>query len=373
MRTDAPYDEVTATAIFDRLPRVQQGASFRLSDRDLVIHAPGFEDRTMAITDMVVAAHGARGILLDYHPANSANRLGDVRTALQSKGVSISPDDVVMYDRFAPSDFEARLARQIAASGARRVLIDISTMSKLAILLVLEVCRRANLHIVLLYAEAERYRPTQDEFSNARIANEIHQPSLQVFTGVHGVVRVDSLASVAMQGQPTAAIVFMSFNDILTQVLLNTVFPGRLFLINSRPPVHSWREAATAWIHAQVRAEWEEDNPLSPDSHSMPARVTSTLDYRESVQLLLELYWGLSANHRVLLAPSGSKMQAVACHIIKSLHPDIHIEYPSPEGFVPEYSSGVAALWSVDLGDWPITLASIAEAERHKYLEIAPC
>jgi hypothetical protein len=323
---------------------------------------------------MIGTASGASGILLDYRPTNPANRLADVRSALQAKGIRIADSDVLEYNRFAPADFEARIADRLVACRARRAFVDISTMSKLAILLVLDVCRLLDLHIVVLYGEAEKYRPTEEQFENARASKEIHRPTIQVFTGVHGVVRVDSLASVAMQGQPTAALVFMSFNDVLTQVLLNTVFPGRLFLINGRPPVHSWREAATAWIHAQVRAEWEGDNPQASNQRdALPLRATSTLDYRESVQLLLELYWSLSANHRVLLAPSGSKMQAVACHVVKALHPDIHIEYPSPEGFAPEYSTGIAAVWSLDLGRWIETLSAIAAEERRKYLEIAPC
>jgi hypothetical protein len=66
-------------------------------------------------------------------------------------------------------------------------------------------------------------------------------------------------------------------------------------------------------------------------------------------------------------------MQAVACHVVKALHPDVHIEYPSPEGFAPEYSTGIAAVWSINLGKWCDTLMSIAEAERQQYLEIPPC
>ena len=187
-------------------------------------------------------------------------------------------------------------------------------------------------------------------------------------------VRVDSLASVAMQGQPTAAIVFMSFNDALTQLLLNTVYPSRLFLINGSPPVHSWREAATAWVHEQVRKEWEDDNPVGLAEGSalaMPLRVASTLDYRDSMHLLLDLYWQLSATHRVLLAPSGSKMQTVACYLMKALHPDIHIEYPSPESFMPEYSTGTGSRWLVDIGKFSSRLASITRAEQQNYLEIA--
>ncbi|MBI3319207.1 MAG: hypothetical protein HYZ89_01280 [Candidatus Omnitrophica bacterium] len=96
----------------------------------------------------------------------------------------------------------------------------------------------------------------------------------------------------------------------------------------------------------------------------------STLDYRETVSLLLQLYWQLSTNHRVLLAPAGSKMQAVGSYLVKALHPDIHVEYPSPEGFSQEYSSGIGARWLLDLGCFSQRLSAIANAERREYLEI---
>jgi hypothetical protein len=268
---------------------------------------------------------------------------------------------------------KCELSARLEAQRTRCVVIDISTMSKLAIMLMFQVCSRGPLDTQILYTEAESYGPSREEFESARERDEIHRPTLHSFSGVHGVVRVDSLASVAMQGQPTAAIVFMSFNNALTQLLLNTVYPGRLFLINGCPPVHSWREAATAWVHEQVRKEWEEDNPVGPADHmglALPKRVASTLDYRDPLCLLLELYWQLSATHRFLLAPSGSKMQTVACYLMKALHPDIHIEYPSPEGFLPEYSSGIGTRWLVDLGIFSRKLMAIRNAERQTYLEI---
>jgi hypothetical protein len=327
----------------------------------------------MAVASTVEPAAGVRAILLDYIPFSKENRLSEIQRSLVAAGVIIEEEDILKYHRFEPDDFEGRLRARRAAQGTRRAIVDISSMSKLAIMLVLNVCRQLDLEVSVLYAEAQTYRPSQEEFEQTRSKEEIHQPTLQVFTGVYGVVRVDSLASVAMQGQPTAAIVFMSFNDVLTQVLLNTVYPGRLFLINGRPPLHRWREAATAWIHDQVRREWEADNPVFPavdDGLAMPKRIVSTLNYQETVLLLLQLYWQLSANHRLLLAPSGSKMQAVGCYLVKALHRDIHIECPSPEGFSPEYSTGIASRWLLDFGKFSERLVAIADAERREYLEI---
>ena len=193
---------------------------------------------------------------------------------------------------------------------------------------------------------------------------------MQIFSGIHGVVRVDSLASVAMQGQPTAALVFMSFNDSLTQSLLNTVYPTRLFLINGRPPVHSWREQATAWIHEHVRREWGDDNPLHHEGSGLPQRAVCTLDYRETVALLINMYWDLSSKYRLLLAPAGSKLQTLGCCIIKALHPDIHIEYPSPEGFLKEYSNGIGRIWCLDIGNLNELIGQIRKAEIQKFLQI---
>jgi hypothetical protein len=354
------------------LPRIAERRSVIAHAEEVLIHAPGFEDRTLASAKVVRAPHMNRAILLRYRPHNSANRLSEVREALTGRGFVTTEADVITYDRFAPAGFEARLKARLRALNAHGALVDISTMSKLAILLVLGVCHELRLSVRVFYAEAEQYGPTKDEFDRARESGRVHQPSLQIYSGVHGVIRVNSLASVAMQGQPTAALVFMSFNDALTQVLLNTVFPGRLLLINGRPPVHRWREAATAWIHDQVRQEWTEDNPVSRQAGrvKLPKRVVCTLQYRETVEMLLRLYWNLSRDHRVLLAPSGSKMQAVGCYLVKAIHPDIHIEYPSPEGFMPEYSHGIGPKWLVDFGDFAGTLAKLMVEERRSVLEI---
>ncbi len=343
-----------------------------IGPQDVIVHAPGFEDRTLSLLDLLVADPGASAILLTYLPYNEGNRLADVRNGLKACGVETQSSDIVEYDRFNPAGYEGALRERLAQRNAQRVVVDISTMSKLAVILTLKVCLELDREVILLYSEAEIYGPSHEEFETARRRNEIHRPTLQIYTGVHGVVRVGSLSSVAMQGQPTAAVVFMSFNDTLTQVLLNTVYPSRLLLINGRPPVHHWRQQATAWIHAEVCREWMNDNPSVADAlgDELPIRAVSTLDYRETVSLLVELYWELSETHRVLLAPAGSKMQAVGCFFAKALHPDIHIEYPSPEGFLPQYSSGTGQRWMLSFGRLKALVDDIATRERRAYLEL---
>ena len=361
------------SAIDDLLPPLEARGSVHLSSGDVLIHAPGFEKRTMAVAEGILVTRQPHAILLEFHPYTKKNRIADVKQALTAAGMQVKDENILAYDRFDPETFEDRLGLRLQAVGARRAVIDISTMSKLEIILVLRACANLRLDIRVMYSEAETYGPSKREFEEAKEKGEIHRPSLQVFSGIHGVIRVSSLSSTAMQGQSTAALVFMSFNDALTQVLLNSIYPGRLLLINGRPPEHSWREEATAWIHDQVRQEWPEDNPtveVEGVAVPLPERTVSTLDYRETVRMLVELYWKLSPTHRILLAPAGSKLQAVGCYFAKALHPDIHIEYPSPEGFQPTYSDGVGAHWLLDFGDLSKLVSRISKAERQYFLEL---
>ena len=354
------------------LPELQPLRPFNVGRGDVLIHAPGFEDRTLGVLRAFPRGEGLRCVFLDYRPGKSGNRLVDVRRELEAIGATTDEDDIVSYDRFNPDDFEERLRKSIERQQAARIIVDVSTMSKLAILLTLDVCYKVGVPVCVMYTEAREYGPDVGEFRMARANNEIHRPSLQIFDGVHGVVRVGSLGSVAMQGQPTAALVFMSFNEALTQVLLNTVCPSRLFLINGRPPMYPWREEATAWIHDCVRREWTVDNPSRRNEAGamLPERCVSTLDYRETVSLLIGLYWELSATHRVVLAPAGSKMQAIGCWIARGLHRDIHVEYPSPYGFGGNYSSGVSRQWLLNFGDLKGLLGKLAAEERRVHLEI---
>jgi hypothetical protein len=316
-----------------------------------IIAAAGFEDRTMALVSALTQEDCALGLLF-YKDWEDNNRDRDLLAAYGRKGIGGRTATVLDYDRFDPDRLGGSLRDWLKGIDTHQVLLDISTMSRLAIMVVLDACREANKSVTVFYAEAEQYGPTEEEFLRAR-SGIYPRPSIQVYGGLGGIVRSQRLSSVALQGEPTALIAFMSMNELLTQALINGISPSRLFLINGRPPQHSWREAATAWIHEELRREWpERDNPChtTEDGATLPQRTTSTLDYSETADTLLGLYWGNAAHYRVVLAPTGSKMQTVGCYIAKGIHTDIHIEYPTPESFLPAYSKGIGTRWMVEFG-----------------------
>ena len=333
------------------LPQLKRVTHRFLLKDCVVIAAAGFEDRTLALSKNIntLRSHLILAVYKDWEPGN---RIDAVVDSYRVAGIDSNAVTFLNYDRFNPDAFGQELQTSINEAAQTRVLVDISTMSRLEIMIVLDVCRSSNREISIFYAEAANYGPTEEEYEEAR-QGLYPRPSIQVYSGLGGLVRSARLSSVALQGEPTAVIAFMSMNEVLTQALINCISPSRLFLINGRPPSHTWREHATAWIHDELRSEWPlSDNPIlaSPVGDGLPSRATSTLRYAETVHLFLDLYWNCASEYRIVLAPTGSKMQTVASFIVKAIHRDIHVEYPTPESFLKSYSQGIGQQWWVDFG-----------------------
>ena len=314
----------------------------------LVVSA-GFEDRASAFSASLVGDSRSRAIVIEYWPKNPRNKFSEVVTHLLANGFPRKNIDKLRFPLAEPKNFSRDLFSYLNKSGAAQVTIDISGMSRLAILLTLEACRRANVDTRLYYSEAKEYHPTELRYKEARESNAILRPSLEISRGLTSVYHPPEFSTVAMHGNPRSLILFMSFNENISQTLVYQANPSRLFLVNGKPPDIRWREGATAWIHENLMREWSEDNPSSGEP-KLPRRSTSTLDYRETVSTLCELYWQLSSTSRISLSPTGSKMQAVASFLVASMHRDIQIEYPIVRGYLDEYTVGWGKRWALDLG-----------------------
>ena len=349
------------------LPALSDASGYVVPRGSVVLTTAGFEERALEAAKTLVGLEHSTVVVVRYSHDEPSNRLAEMLSIL--RGRQVPRVQQVVYDRLQPDDYPESLSAVLQDTPTTQVCVDVSAMSKLALMLTLDVCRELDLDTVLFYAEAQEYGPSFEAYTEARKGSLLARPSSRFFAGVQDVVRVRRLSSVAMQGQPSAAIVFMSFNELLTQALIDSVCPARLFLINGRPPVLRWREEATAWIHDELRREWPvSDNPMSG---GLPIRATSTLDYRETVSCLLDLYWHLASSYRILLAPTGSKMQALAAALVRFIHSDIHVEYPVPQGDLDLHGTGVGRTWKIPLGRLGSQCAQWTDLERAERLTIA--
>jgi len=335
-----------------------------LRNDELFIAAGGFEERARKCSQILEFSNSDKNvaILLNYLPHNSKNRFDEIKSLLDSKDCKVVP---LEYNLHSPFNFDSCFKNVLIGSHAKAICLDISGMSRLAIMIILDVIRELNLSLRIVYAEAYEYAPSQVDFEAAKAKEEQHLPTSFIHTGVYDVLHVSRLSSIRMQNQATLLIAFDSFNEALCQALVNVINPSRFILINGRPPREElrWREEATAYVHRHLRQEWsmEKDND--------PLKVTSTIYYNETYELLATLYWNFSGTHRIILAPTGSKMQIVASYLLRAIHDDVHIEYPTVQGFFADkYSTGVRETWQLDFGKMSDFVEHLRQKEIKEHL-----
>jgi hypothetical protein len=147
---------------------------------------------------------------------------------------------------------------------------------------------------------------------------------------------VPELSSLAAAGEQTRLIAFPSLDAHHLISLRAELQPSRLSLIEGMPPSPeiAWRQQVISRLNHLDHIGGTE------------RFTTSTLQYHETVDRLLDIYSRHSVRERLLLAPTGSKMQAVAVGIIRSFVEDVQIVYPTPGGFrsPSNYTRGVGPL-----------------------------
>lgn len=112
-------------------------------------------------------------------------------------------------------------------------------------------------------------------------------------------------------------------------------------IINGTPPraENQWRKDAIRQLNGidSLREKEEFD--------------TSTFDYRETLRLLLDLYGRYGATQKIVVSPTGSKMQSVAVGLACGFLRDLQVVYPTPQSFPTpsNYTTGVSNVYQLSL------------------------
>jgi len=330
------------------LPDLRKAVLLHKGQRRLFVGAYGFEPRCLGWPSSQ-SGHGRvlnAALMFRYIHPKGRNRISLLRSSISDLGASTPVD--VRYDCAYPHTIEdtVRSAFARALSDYDEVVIDITGMTKLLILV--SLCGLSDFagDVRIVFSEAEKYSPTEEEYRLSR--KDMGRVASFPSRGIESVIRTKCLSSIRMQGQPVTLIAFASFNEQLVRHMLGTISPHRLLLINGRPPRpdYAWRERATQEIHGKIIEQYVADNPTRRDG--LLERSVSTLDYRETVMCIDEVYAKYGRHERVICAATGSKMQTVGLFFSKVAHPDIHVEYPTPDSyFVRGISKNVRAVYEI--------------------------
>ena len=310
-----------------------------IGPRDCLVAAMGFEERALAVLERACeASQNFHLALVSYLPRVTENREEEFRALVRARGLSAQ---WFQYDRRRPAGMGRILAEH--ASAFDRVVIDVSGMSRLLIVQIIVAMEEKGKVCEVFYSEAAIYPPTQEQYRNA--VSDAHRPAF-ISSGIIEVVSSPELSSVAMLGSPIRLVSFLSFDCNQLRNLVQEIQPTHNDVVCGVPPRADmlWRRDALVEMNEATvgmlrRAE----------SHE-----ACTFDYRVSLKLILRVYGNHSVFDRLVIAPTGSKMQALAVGIIRSLLKDVQIVYPTPRRFLDprHYTVGVRRIVRVPVACW---------------------
>jgi len=316
----------------------------------LFISAYGFEDRTLG---WISYQEGQGKILTEslivkYLPSKGENKADEIRKGLRKIGIDF-PNEWE-FDISEPGEIEERIKKKIGSIDKyEEVILDVSSLTKFLILVFLCVLSKYKGFLRIVYTEANNYPPSKSQYNDLKIDPALiqHFPT----QGFGTILRAKSLSSIRMQGQPVCLIAFTSFNEQLIKYMLGTINPYRLIILNGKPPRSDlrWREKATYEIHKKLMDVYEKTNPINPDTGLPQARI-DTLRYHETFFAIEKIYKEHCNYERIIIAATGSKMQTVGLFFNKIAHPDIHIEYPTPDSHLfPGAPKGIKYVHEIEI------------------------
>ena len=316
-------------------PELGQAKSLVVDGKSCLVLAAGFEDRSLTALSMICRNSGSFHVfLIRYLPYLDQNQESQIVAVCRDVGASVQ---ILEYDREQPAGIGAEIAQRVESYD--EVYIDISAMSRLLIVQTIVGVLELRRTIHILYTEALSYPPEEQEFRD-RISSEGPAPTF-LSNGIFEVVSTPELSSVSMMGRPIRLVSFPSFDKSQLSNLVQEIQPTHNDVVHGTPPSRllSWRSRAIGRLNEAT---------ISSLQHADVHEV-STLDYRETIRLILELYARYSAFDRIVIAPTGSKMQAVAIGILRSALPDLQIVYPTPLEFVnpSRYTEGSRCIYSL--------------------------
>ncbi len=323
--------------------------------RRLFIGAYGFEHRTLGWLEYQKSQKDIinHALMFRYNPSkgheNNPNKIKEVNKALTAIGAHHQPDEII-YSWLMPQGVENDIEDYFAShlKNFNEVIVDVSSMTKFLILICLCKLIHFNGAVRIIYSEAEKYSPTFKDYEKSM--EDMAFLAMFPSQGVRAIARARCLSSIRMQGQPITLITFTSFNEQLVRHLLGTMNPHQLVFINGHPPRpdFAWREKATQEIHKKLIEAYKSDNPIG--GNGLLVNSVSTLDYKETVEIINRIYLQLGSYERIICGATGSKMQTVGLFFAKVLHPDIHIEYPTPDSYYFEgLSQGIRKIYEIEI------------------------
>jgi len=304
------------------------------------IGCAGFEDRSMSTLDYLISKEIKikNAIGIKYKPLNRKNKVKEFSQRLEILEAEIN---WIFYNRYEQKSFENIFINLFNWNDIENLIIDISGMSKFLIMIILKhLIKLMNFNFIISYAEAQIYHPTYNEFI-IELEKVRKSPPVFLTSNVYKIMTSPTLSSVSMQGYPILLIAYPTFNYLELITLYNEMSPQKLIILEGNPlnEKDKWRLKGIR----KVNREFIENSEINLESI-----VISTFNYIETFNTLKNIYKKYRYTHKIILAPTGSKLQTIASLLFHYYYPEIQIIYPITKSFIGEYSEKCRCLWGID-------------------------
>ncbi|MFA7076536.1 MAG: hypothetical protein WC152_07735 [Candidatus Izemoplasmatales bacterium] len=344
-----------------RLPTIEEAGRIDENDtsKRLLIISEGFELRSLSwITSQPKSNNLFNDTWVCKYEPSKISRYEEMIKEVSCRSKNVC---TIKFDRFCPTFFEQEFNDRITQiDHFDEIIIDITVMSKILIMILLCSLKKYNKKLTIIYSEPNTWSPSLERYTeeiskrtSADTGNNFAYFGLSS-VGVYDIVKTPRLSSIIMQNSPSILIAFLSFNEQLITVLLNNTNPESIFLINTINERETWREKATIDIHKNII----KTSPLYEDVQNY--KLT---DYIGVFEKIAKIYEKNYYSNRIIISPTGCKLHAVACALMKNCCPDIHVEYPIPTSYIFEgYSSDeIYKIHQIVFNSYMDDMASIAE------------
>lgn len=324
-------------------PTFDNSSQILIGREDWIVLCVGFEDRAVKVLQSAVSRQTPFNVLLiRYEPFFEENKVKAIIDICHRGHIKIVEET---YNRQEPAGFGVKLLDHLASCRGR-IYVDVSAMSRLLIvqiIVALGTREKGFENCFIAYTEALDYPPSKAE-AKAELEKSKSDPTFSIFflsSGIFEVTVIPELSSSAPAGAQTRLIAFPSLDAHHLTALRTEIQPSRFSFIEGIPPKtrNKWRQQMIVEVNSLDHIKRSERYP------------TSTLDYRETLDCLLRIYSQYSERERLIISPTGSKMQTVAVGIFRAFVQDVQIVYPTPQSFrnPSSYTCGIGPLHILSL------------------------
>lgn len=321
-----PY-ELPLSQLIEELPAPERLERVRAdTNASCFIGICGFEARCLAAVRRLkeLGWCASKGVCVKYNDtsmetenAKHYEAMAREISALIGGGV---PATISHDDHHLDADFGSKLIELLREMDVNvddpsvHIVVDITVGSSRLLLEGLHALFQCKASVTLVYSESARYRPFFSEYLEHVEEQRLHVvPPPEFLT--HGVDRVEVLRRFPgrySDARPALVIVFPSFSFTRSSAIIEELSPSRVQWIFGVPHLveNRWRLDAQKAYH----------RGLVDKSHR--ECYVSTFDYRETLEVLENVYRKRRDNYSVFIASLGSKMQKVGQVLFHMMRPE---------------------------------------------------